>query len=215
MPPLPSDQPVAVDAARRPLPPAAINTTTIRNPIAGNDAAGNDAAGIGAAGIGATRHVAARIDAAGDAIVGAAIVGAAAGGPGTAAMSMADRPPATGWSPPIDGHGLFKSLMLRLPRRVRRSFDHEQLLALRQAAEEMAWGEHPIDIRFSLPWPGERRYLLLVAGRERRELRPRAGRRRRSPLIRIGNHASLYTLVGLSIGFAMLVGLAAATLFAG
>ena len=63
----------------------------------------------------------------------------------------------TGWSPPIDGHGLFKSLMVRLPRRVRRSFDHEQLLALREAAEEMAWGEHPIDSRLSLPLPGPRR----------------------------------------------------------
>ena len=113
---------------------------------------------------------------------------------------------AIGWSPPIDGHGLFKSLLLRLPRGVRRSFDHEQLLALRQAAEEMAWGEHPIDIRFSLPWPGGRCYLLMVAGRDRR------GPHRRSPPIRFGNHASLFTLLALVVGFAVIAGLAAARL---
>ena len=139
----------------------------------------------------------------------------AAGYLGMAAASTADRPATTGWSPPIDGHGLFKSLMLRLPRGVRRSFDHEQLLALRQAAEEMAWGEHPIDIRLSLPWPGGRSYFLVVAGRERRELSRAAGQRRRSPPIRVGNHASLFTLVGVVVGLTVLIGLAAARLVAG
>ena len=103
----------------------------------------------------------------------------------------------TGWAPPIDGHGLFKALMARLPRRVRRSFDHEQLLALRQAAEEMAWGEHPIDIRLSLPLPGSRRYLVLVGGRERR----RAGERCRHPLVRTGNIASMLAFLGILTGF--------------
>ena len=105
--------------------------------------------------------------------------------------------------------------MLRMPRGVRRSFDHEQLLALRQAAEEMAWGEHPIDIRLSLPWPGGRSYFLVLAGRERRELSRPAGQRRRSPPIRVGNHASLFTLVGVVVGLAILVGLATARLVAG
>ena len=124
----------------------------------------------------------------------------ATGRPATASAA------AVGWSPPIDGHGLFKSLLLRLPRGVRRSFDHEQLLALRQAAEEMAWGEHPIDIRLSVPWPGGRCYFLLVAGRDRR------GPHRRTPPIRVGNHASMATLVALSVGLLALAGLAAARL---
>lgn len=112
------------------------------------------------------------------------------------------------WSPPIDGHGLFKSLMLRLPRSVRRSFDHEQLLAIRQAAEEMAWGEHPIDIRLSLPFPGTRRYLVLVAGTERRDPQRRARDRVRHPLVRAGNIVSLAIFVLILAGLGALTGLA-------
>jgi hypothetical protein len=116
-----------------------------------------------------------------------------------------------GWSPPIDGHGLFKSLMGRLPRRVRRSFDHEQLLALRQAAEEMAWGEHPIDIRLSLPLPGARRYLVLVGGRERR----RTGERSLHPLVRTGNIASMLAFLCLLAGFGTFLSLVIGTVLPG
>ncbi len=118
----------------------------------------------------------------------------------------ATTPAATGWSPPIDGHGLFKSLMVRLPRRVRRSLDHEQLLALRQAAEEMAWGEHPIDIRLSLPLPRSRPYLVLVGGKERRAGPRRIAERRRHPLVRTGNLASLLVLLCILTGFFAFLG---------
>ena len=113
-----------------------------------------------------------------------------------------------GWAPPIDGHGLYKSLMLRLPRGIRRSLDHEQLLALRQAAEELAWGEHPIDIRLALPWPGGRVYVVVLAGRDRRL-------RRRNALVRVGNLASMATLIGLVAGLSTLAWLAAGRLFGG
>lgn len=112
-----------------------------------------------------------------------------------ATQTIADR----GWSPPIDGHGLFKSLMLRLPRGVRRSFDHEQLLAIRQAAEEMAWGEHPIDIRLSLPWPGGRRYVVLLGGRDQRGPAKRLQRHTRTSAVRVGNLASGFVLLGLGL----------------
>ncbi len=119
---------------------------------------------------------------------------------------MAAAAATAGWSPPIDGHGLFKALMVRLPRRVRRSLDHEQLLALRQAAEEMAWGEHPIDIRLSLPLPRARHYLVLIGGRERREQR-RLGRRRDQPMVRTGNFASMGVFLCLLTGLAACAGL--------
>jgi hypothetical protein len=118
----------------------------------------------------------------------------------TGGVPPQESPAATvGWSPPIDGHGLFKSLMLRMPRTVRRSFDHEQLLALRQAAEEMAWGEHPLDIRLALPSPAGRFYLLLIGGRERR------GPHRRMAPVRVGNHASMFTFLALLLGLGLLV----------
>jgi hypothetical protein len=133
-----------------------------------------------------------------------------ADGNGTQAAAAGQR-----WSPPIDGHGVFKALMVRLPRRVRRSFDHEQLLALRQAAEELAWGEHPIDIRLSLPLPHARHYLVLVGGKERRHGRRHAGEWRRHPLVRTGNIVSMLVFVCLAASFATAIGLGVSLLFAG
>ena len=126
-------------------------------------------------------------------------------------QSIADR----SWSPPIDGHGLFKSLMLRLPRGVRRSFDHEQLLAIRQAAEEMAWGEHPIDIRLRLPWPGGRRYLVLLGGRDQRGPAKRLQRHTRIHAVRVGNLASGLVLLSVGLTATLLLGLALRTLLLG
>lgn len=112
-------------------------------------------------------------------------------------------------APPIDGHGLFKSLMLRLPKSVRRSFDYEQLMALRQAAEEMAWGEHPLDIRISIPFPGGHRYLVLIGGRERRSPARQALERKRHPLVRVGNIVSFVAFLLLLAGVGTLFGLLA------
>ena len=117
--------------------------------------------------------------------------------------------PETAWSPPIDGHGLFKNLMMRLPRSVRQSLDHEQLLAIRQAAEEMAWGEHPIDIRLSVPIFGKRRYLVLVGGHERRDRRRRRTEQLRHPLIRAGNILSLLVMLAIVAGLGSFFGLVA------
>lgn len=129
----------------------------------------------------------------------------------TSRKAIADR----AWSPPIDGHGLFKSLMLRLPRGVRRSFDHEQLLAIRQAAEEMAWGEHPIDIRLRLPWPGGRRYVVLLGGRDQRGPAKRLQRHARTHAVRVGNLASGLVLLALGLVTTMLLGLAFTNLLSG
>ncbi len=105
--------------------------------------------------------------------------------------------------------------MVRLPRRVRRSFDHEQLLALRQAAEEMAWGQHPIDIRVSLPFPRARHYLVLVGGMERRHGRRQVGERRRLPLVKTGNIVSMLVCLCLVAGLATFIGLALSLLLPG
>lgn len=112
------------------------------------------------------------------------------------------------WTPPIDGHGLYKSLILRLPLDVRRSLDHEQLLALRQATEELAWGGHAVDIRVSLWTPLGRRYLAIVGGRERRDQLRLAHERSRHPLVRLGNVVSLLLFVCMVLGLGAFAGLA-------
>ncbi len=112
------------------------------------------------------------------------------------------------WTPPIDGHGLYKSLILRLPLEVRRSLDHEQLMALRQAAEELAWGGHAVDIRLSLWTPIGRRYLAIVGGRERRDRLRLAHERARHPLARVGNVVSLALFACMVLGFGAFAGLA-------
>ena len=112
------------------------------------------------------------------------------------------------WTPPIDGHGLYKSLILLLPLEVRRSLDHEQLLALRQATEELAWGGHTVDIRASLWTPLGRRYLAIVGGRERRDQLRLAHERSRHPLVRLGNVVSLLLFACMVLGLGAFSGLA-------
>ena len=69
---------------------------------------------------------------------------------------------------PIDGYGLYKSLLSRIPHDVQASFTPEQVRGLRQACEQLRWGRHPLDIRLSLPFPATRFYLVFLAGMERR-----------------------------------------------
>ncbi len=60
------------------------------------------------------------------------------------------------------------------------------------AAEERAnlrqWsGEHPINLRLSVPLPFFRFYVTIVAGKERRSAARRAEERRRHPILTAGN----------------------------
>ncbi len=112
------------------------------------------------------------------------------------------------WTPPVDGHGLYKSLVLRLPLEVRRSLDHEQLMALRQATEELAWHGHAVDIRLSFWTPLGRRYLAIVGGRERRGRTRLAHERARHPLVRLGNLVSLLLFGCIVLGLGGFAGLA-------
>ena len=89
-------------------------------------------------------------------------------------------------------------LLKRLPRDIAETFSNEQLDALGRAA---APSRHPIDIRLSLPFPSGRRYVVLLAGREKR---PRAR-------LRAYRHAhALWTLsnIALFAGLSSLLALA-------
>jgi len=48
------------------------------------------------------------------------------------------------------------------------TFTEEQLEAIKQAFASRSWNRHPLDLRISVPIPGLRFYLVLLAGRERR-----------------------------------------------
>ncbi len=77
---------------------------------------------------------------------------------------------------------------------VRGSLSAEQEAAIRNAARQDTWNEHPVDIRLSLPSPFGRLYLTLVAGRERRSTARLVVERARHPL---GGLANLIAIAGI------------------
>lgn len=67
----------------------------------------------------------------------------------------------------------------RIPEDIRESFTDEQVAAVTRA---FAQGEHGVDIRFSVPMPGGRSYVVILAGREKRSEERRRLERTRHPL---------------------------------
>ncbi|MCG8357656.1 MAG: hypothetical protein MI920_19005 [Kiloniellales bacterium] len=70
---------------------------------------------------------------------------------------------------------------------IRESLTAEQEAAIRDAVRRNPWGEHPVDIRLSLPLPWRRYYVTLVAGPEKRNTARRQADRRKYPILRLGN----------------------------
>ena len=62
----------------------------------------------------------------------------------------------------------FEQIFPKIPPEIARTFTEEQLNALKKAFGFRDWNRHPVDIRVSIPIPGIRFYLVLLAGRERR-----------------------------------------------
>ena len=63
----------------------------------------------------------------------------------------------------------FDRIMERIPVDLRRTFTHDQLIALSRASVVVK-SPHMIDYRVSIPFFGKRFYLTVLAGRERRSL---------------------------------------------
>ena len=90
-------------------------------------------------------------------------------------------------------------LLKRVPRDIAESFSNEQLAALERA---VAPARHPIDIRLSLPFPNGRRYVVLLAGREKRPRARLAAYRHAHALWTLSNiamFAGLSTLLALAL----------------
>ncbi len=88
---------------------------------------------------------------------------------------------------------------------VRDGLSAEQEAAIRNAAKQDTWEEHPVDIRLGLLSPFGRLYLTLVAGRERRGAARLVVQRARHPLsglanlIAIAGIAATVALAGVAI----------------
>jgi hypothetical protein len=84
----------------------------------------------------------------------------------------------------------------KLPESVRNSLSAEQAVAIREAAQVASPRRHPIDVRLSVPIPGQSRiYLVLLAGRELRSGARREMEHRARPNDRLGQGI----LIGLCI----------------
>ena len=84
----------------------------------------------------------------------------------------------------------------KLPESVRNSLSAEQAVAIREAAQVASPRRHPIDVRLSVPIPGQSRiYLVLLAGRELRSDARREMEQRARPTDRLGQGI----LIGLCI----------------
>ena len=84
----------------------------------------------------------------------------------------------------------------KLPESVRNSLSAEQAVAIREAAQVASPRRHPVDVRLSVPIPGQSRiYFVLLAGRELRSGARREMENRVRPNDRLGQGI----LIGLCI----------------
>ncbi len=90
-------------------------------------------------------------------------------------------------------------LLKRLPRDVAASFTAEQRAALDRA---IAPSRHGVDIRLSLPFLGERRYVVLLAGREKRP-RARLDAYRRSHALWTLSNIALFAVLSSLLALAL------------
>ena len=97
-------------------------------------------------------------------------------------------------------------LLARLPDEIHSRLAPDIKDALAQAVAPKLWGEHPIDIRLSIPLPFGRYYLALVLGPERRnEERRKAERKSR----RVMTPANIFFILSIVVVFYGVLGLAA------
>lgn len=96
-------------------------------------------------------------------------------------------------------NGHFAALIHHLPDHERAIFSERHLEAMRESCSRMKWGNHPINIRLSVPLPFRRFYFVMIAGPERRSAERRKEERKRHPLWKIGNFLflTLFFILGI------------------
>ena len=98
-----------------------------------------------------------------------------------------------------ESNGLFDAIVSRLPEATRATLSEAQLDALRESAESIKWGKHPIDIRLSVPTFLSRYYLVLIGGKERRGKGRLVEERKRHPLNTLFNWLFIGGVIALGI----------------
>jgi len=95
-------------------------------------------------------------------------------------------------------------LLSVLPDGIRESLTESQCEAMAKTLGQRAWSRHPINVRLSMPLFGNRYYLAIVGGQERRSPKRIADERNRHPI-----SAASHVFFGMGLitlcGFAALV----------
>jgi hypothetical protein len=91
-------------------------------------------------------------------------------------------------------------ILSRLPDEIHSSLSPDIKDALAQAVAPRRWGEHPIDIRVSIPLPFGRYYLALVLGPERRSEERRRTESDSRPIMTAANILFILTIVVMFYG---------------
>ena len=88
----------------------------------------------------------------------------------------------------------------RLPEWVVDTLSSEQKEAIHKAAQDPAWDQSPVNIRFTIPFFGRKFYITVVSGSEKRSADRQATDRNRYPLRTISN---VFFFIGLATIFYM------------
>lgn len=83
--------------------------------------------------------------------------------------------------------GALEMLLDRLPPDVVQSFTEDQRAALWTAVKPTTWRRHPVNIRLTIPLMGDRFFVTVVGGYEKRSSERLARERRMFPMRTAGN----------------------------
>ena len=97
----------------------------------------------------------------------------------------------------------------RMSEADRAIFSERHRRVLEKACAEIKWGDHPVNIRWSIPTFLSRYYVVLIAGPEKRNAARRTEEKKRHPFARFGN----FLFLGLMALLVVYLGVFLETLF--
>lgn len=95
---------------------------------------------------------------------------------------------------------IFEQLFSKISPKIANSFTDEQIKAIQKAFGSQVGARHSLDIRVSVPIPGLRFYLVLLAGSERRSQQRLLYEKGKYPLFNTGNIIFLIGFLTILLG---------------